>query len=125
MYILQVHARWVPRLLKQEEKERRVRDSRAFIRRAEREGDLFLERIITTDETWLWLHDPETKAQSAVWKRSGSPPPKKARVSKSGGKTMFIMFADIRGMILMHAVPKGATVNAEYFSKVRFIFNWL
>jgi len=44
--------------------------------------------------------------------------PMKARVTKSGGKTMLIMFADIRGMILMHAVPKGATVNAGYYSKV-------
>ena len=79
---------------------------------------MFLQRIVTTDETWLWFHDPETKEQSAVWKRSDSPPPKKARVSKSGGKIMFIMFADIRGMILMHAVPKGATVNADYYSKV-------
>jgi len=42
----------------------------------------------------------------------------KARVTKSGGKTMFIMFADIQGMNLMHAVPKGATVNAGYYSKV-------
>ena len=42
----------------------------------------------------------------------------KARVTKSGGKTMFIMFADMQGMNLMHAVPKGATVNAGYYSKV-------
>ena len=79
---------------------------------------MFLQIIITTDETWLHNYDPETKEQSAVWKRSGSPPPMKARVTKSGEKTMFIMFADIRGMILMHVVPKGATVNARYYSKV-------
>jgi len=36
---------------------------------------------------------------------------------KSGGKTKFIMFADIRGMILMLAFLKGATVNAGYYSK--------
>ncbi|XP_052806297.1 protein GVQW3-like [Mya arenaria] len=78
-----VHARWVPRLLKDYEKELRVRDSRTFLRRYKREGDGFLSRILTTDETWLWFYDPETKSQSAVWKRSGSPPHKKARVSKS------------------------------------------
>jgi len=110
----------VPRLLKDHEKERRVHDSRAFLRRFEREGDEFLSRIITTDETWLWFYDPETKQQSAVWKRTGSPPPKKARVSKCGGKYMFIMFADSRGMILQHAVPSNKTVNADYYSKVTF-----
>jgi hypothetical protein len=115
---LQVHARWVPRLLQDHEKARRVQDSREFLRRVNREGGDFLGRIITTDETWLWFYDPETKSQSAVWKSSTSPPPKKARVSKSGGKYMFIMFADMHGMILQHAVPKNTTVNAEYFCKV-------
>ena len=124
-YILfQVHARWVPRLLKEHEKARRVADSRAFLRRVNKEGDAFMSRIITTDETWLWCYDPETKSQSAVWKRTGSPPPKKARVSKCGGKYMFIMFADMHGMILQHAVPKNTTVNADYFYKV-CIYNLL
>ncbi|XP_052778899.1 protein GVQW3-like [Mya arenaria] len=85
-----------------------------FLRRYKREGDGFLSRIITTDETWLWFYDPETKSQSAVWKRSGSPSLKKARVSKSCGKYMFIMFADMHGMIHSHAVPSHMTINADY-----------
>ncbi len=67
MLIEKVYARWITRVLKQEERDRRVRDPRAFIRRAEREGDMSLQRIITTDETWLYNYDPETKEQSAVW----------------------------------------------------------
>jgi len=100
------------------EKARRAADYRAFQRRVNKEGDAFMSRIITTDETWLWFYDPETKSQSAVWNRTGSPPPKKARVSKCGGKYMFIMFADMHGMILQHAVPQNTTVNADYFCKV-------
>jgi len=70
-----VYARRILRVLKQEERDRRVRDSRACIRRAERGGDMSLQRIITTDETWLHNYDPETKEQFAVWKRSGLPSP--------------------------------------------------
>ena len=110
----------VPRLLKDTEMVRRVQDSRAFLRRVNREGDNFLSRIITTDETWLWLYDPETRSQSAVWKRSSSSPPQKARVSRCGGKYMFIMFADMHGMILQHVVPKNTTVNSDYYCKVSF-----
>ena len=113
-----VAARRVPRLLKDTEKERRVAVSRAFLRRYQREGDGFLNRIITTDETWMWLYDPETEDQSAVWMKCGSVPPEKARFSKSGGKYMFVMFADRNGMLLRHAVPNGTTVNAAYYSKV-------
>lgn len=61
-----VHARWVPRLLKDSEKERRVKDSKTFIKRYEKDGNDFLNRIITTDETWLWFYDPETKSQLEI-----------------------------------------------------------
>ena len=113
-----VCARWVPRLLKDNEKERRVKDSKTFLRRYRLEGDSFLDRIITTDETWLWLFDPETKQQSSVWKRSPSLPPSKARVNKCGGKFMCMMFADRRGMILTHIVPNKVTINSDYYTKV-------
>ena len=114
-------ARWVPRLLKEDEMKERVRASNAFLRRWRKEGDEFLSRIITVDETWLVYYDPETKQQSSMWTRRGSTPPKKAKVTKSAGKHMFIMFMDMEGMILSHAVPTGQTVNADYYCKVRNI----
>ena len=90
-------ARWVPRLLTAEERERRVAVSKQFLRRNTREGDMFLDRIITCDETWLWLFDPETKQQSMLWTDRESETPKKAKVAKSGGKFMFIMSRMDRG----------------------------
>ena len=39
-----------------------------------------LRKIITGDEAWVYgLCDPETKAQSSLWKSPGSPRLKKAR----------------------------------------------
>lgn len=111
-------ARWVPRLLTNEHKERRIEASRKFLSRYNKEGEDFLNRIITTDETWIFLFDPETKEQSRQWKSDASPPPKKARRSKSVGKQMYIFFMDRAGMILQHRVPHHTTVNAEYYSKV-------
>lgn len=116
-----VCARWVPRLLKKDEMERRVKDSIKFLERYDNEGDHFLERIVTTDETWLFYHDPETKQQSSQWKSCNSPPPKKARMAKSMGKCMFIVFFDIHGPILLHAVPQGRSVTGNYYSKVRLV----
>ena len=62
--MIRVSARWVPRLL-HNEMERRVMDSKTFLRPFEKEGDAFLNWIITTDETWLFYYDPETKQQSS------------------------------------------------------------
>lgn len=113
-----VSARWVPRLLSTDHKENRVACSMEFLRRYDREGDAFLDRIITQDETWLHHYDPESKRQSSVWKTPRTPPPKKARVTRSSGKHMFVFFMDRRGMILIHQVPDGQTINAAYYCKV-------
>ena len=113
-----VSARWVPRLLTVDQKAHRVTSSSEFLSRYDAEGERFLNRIVTQDETWLWHYDPETKADSSVWKTPGTPPPKKARVLRSGGKHMFVFFMDKQGMILIHRVPEGQTINATYYSKV-------
>lgn len=63
-----VSARWVLRLLKEEEKQRRVLCSREFLRCVGSGWGNFLDRIITTDETWLLHFDPEGKRELSVWK---------------------------------------------------------
>ena len=45
---------------------------------------------------------------------AGSPRTKKARQSKSTHKFLMIPFFDSTGMIYMHWVPTGQTVNKEY-----------
>lgn len=113
-----VCARWIPRLLTEEQKQRRVMLSQRFLDNVQTHGDEFLTNIVTTDETWVYTYDPESKAESSVWKHPGSPPPKKARVSRSVTKVMIILFFDQRGVVLTHTVPHGQTVNGAYFSKV-------
>ena len=39
-------------------------------------------------------------------------------MSRSMGKHMFIVFFDIKGVIMSHAIPKGQSVNSMYNSKV-------
>ena len=59
-----------------------------------------------------------TKRQSFQWKHAGSPRPRKARQSKSTHKLLMILFFDSTGMIYMHWVPTGQTVNKEYYVEV-------
>ena len=70
------------------------------------------------DESWIFCYDPETKRQSSQWKHAGSPRPKKARQSKSTHKLLMIPFFDCTGMIYMHQVLTGQTVNKEYYVEV-------
>jgi len=72
-------------------------------------------------ETWLSHFAPETKQQSMAWRHSGShrpPPQKKIRVQKSAGKVLASIFWDQDGILLIDFLPKGQTINAEYYSSL-------
>ena len=53
-------------------------------------------RLVTTDETWLYHYDPETKQQSMEWRHSGSPCPKIFRVKKIRWKSSRFDFGGSR-----------------------------
>jgi len=55
---------------------------------------------VTTDETWLYHYDPDTKQQSMEWRHSGSTRPKEHRVQKSVGKVLASIFWDKDGILL-------------------------
>ena len=61
-----------------------------------REGDDFLGRIVTMDETWARSYEPNLKPQSSEWKHSGSPRPKKVRPTQCAVKVMLIVAYDTR-----------------------------
>ena len=106
-------AKFVPRLLREDQKERRCRDTREMVELIYSDPAV-LDTLVTCDESWIYCYDPETKRQSSQWKQAGSTRPKKARQSKSTDKLLMIPFFDSTGMIYMHWVPTGLTVNKEY-----------
>jgi len=67
------------------------------------------------DETWLYHYDPDTKQESMEWRHSGSPHPKKFRVQKSAGGVLASIFWDLDSILLIDYLPKGQTINAEYY----------
>ena len=50
------------------------------------------------------------------WRHNGSPRPKKFPMQKSPGKVLISIFWDQGGILLTDYIPKGQTINAEYFS---------
>jgi len=80
--------KWVPKSLNADQKRQRCRSSEQLLEFFRRDPNDFLSRLVTTDETWLYHYDPETKQQSMEWRLSGSPRPKKFRVQKSAGKVL-------------------------------------
>jgi len=88
----------VPKLLKEDQKERRVQVCHEILEQLETEA-MLLERLITGDESWIFEYDPKTRRQSLKWKSPTLPRPKKVRMAKSKTKVMVIVFFDVRSIV--------------------------
>ena len=91
-------AKFVPRMLREDQKERCCHNSREMVELINSDPAV-LDALVTCDESWIYCNDPETKRQSFQWKHSGSPKSKKARQSKSTHKLLMIPFFDSTGII--------------------------
>ena len=93
--------KFVPRLLREDQKVRHCHDSREMVELISSDRTV-LDALVTCDESWIYCYDPETKRQSSQWKHVGCPRPKKARQSKSTHELLMIPFFDRTDMIYMH-----------------------
>ena len=111
-------AKWVPKCLNADQKRQRCQSSRQLLEFFRCDPNDFLSRLVTMDEAWLYHYDLETKQQSLEWRHIGSPRPKKFRVQKSAGKVLASIrfFWNQDGILLIDYLPKGLTINAEYYS---------
>ena len=89
--IQKICTKFVPRLLREDQKERHCHDSREMVELINSDPTV-LDALVTCDESWIYCYEPETKRQSSQWKHAGSPRPKKARQSKSTHKSLMIPF---------------------------------
>lgn len=100
LLLTKVSCRWVPRMLTDVHKSNRFEISQELLQRYQDEGDEFLSKIVTGDETWVYLFEPESKRQSLEWKHAKSPTRKKFKASRSVKKVMLTIFWDMKGPIL-------------------------
>ena len=66
--------KFVPRVLREDQKERRCHDSREMVELINSDPAV-LDALVTCDESWNYCFDPETKRQSPQGKHAGSPTP--------------------------------------------------
>ena len=93
-------AKFVPRVLREDQKERCCHDSWEMVELINSDPAV-LDALGHSFHCW----SPETK-----WKHAGSPRLKRARQSKSIHKLLMIPIFDSTGIIYMHWVPTGQTV---------------
>ncbi|KAJ2940840.1 hypothetical protein O0L34_g10101 [Tuta absoluta] len=112
-----VSARWVSRMITDEQKQTRLKISQINLELLQQDRERFLARFVTMDETWLHNYDPETKQQFMTWKRLSSPTAKKFKAIPSAGKIMGSLFWDSQGVIMIEYLDHGATITGALYAE--------
>jgi len=112
-----VAAKFMPCLLTDAQKENRVAVSQELLDRSNAVKN-FLKNVITGDEIWVYGYDVETKVQLSQWVGKLSPRPQKACQSCSNVKVMLIVFFDWKVIVHYEFVPRGETVNKEFYLNI-------
>ncbi|GBL87308.1 Histone-lysine N-methyltransferase SETMAR [Araneus ventricosus] len=89
------------------------------LQRYHHDGDEFLGKIVTGDETWVHYETEETKEQSKQWMHSHSPrrKPVKFKRTFSTKKCVATVFWDRKGVLLVEFMPRGTTITAASYSE--------
>ena len=113
--VRKVCARWVPRKLTTEQKQHRIDFCHNMLKRFDEGRSRTTESIITGDETWLYMFDPETKRQSQVWLFPGETPPQKFKRTRSVGKQMVATFFSSKGHVATIPLEDRRTIDADWY----------
>ena len=113
MGMSKVSARWVPKMLTDDQKRCRL-----DIPRYEDDPGGFIDRVVTQDEKWGHHFDPESKMQSMRWKHPGSlsTSPKKFKRASLAGRVMASVFWDSQRVIVIDHLQQGRTINGAYYA---------
>jgi len=109
----------VPKCLNANQKCDQVLASQAILEHFRENTARFLPPLVTMDETWIHLYDPETKEQSKGCRHRSSAHPKKfwKIFWKSASKVMASVFWDKDGILLVY-FKEGATITAGYYTSL-------
>ncbi len=97
--------------------ERHVRISN-FMVRLTSHNPRILRNIVTMDEAWIYIYDPDLKIHSREWLMKDKPRPQKHRCNQYGAKVMLVCFFDSQGMIYSEFVQCPLTVNQGIFQGI-------
>ena len=110
-----IFTRWVPNLFTDEQKQSWVRLASQVIEKYDKCDPRRLEEIVTSDETWIYHFQPNSKAKNKVWISSEGDRPVIVRRCKTSNRMLYATFFDSKGPVLQISVPKGSSVNGKFY----------
>ena len=112
---------WVPKMLTDDHKTKRMGSTLKFFTCYAQEGDEFLDSIVTGNETWVFHHTSESKQQSLQWHHTHHV------VQSAGGRLLWLggyrsWFQDLINIWTMPATTlKNEVMYWQFIHSVAFV----
>jgi histone-lysine N-methyltransferase SETMAR len=74
----------------------------------------FIKRIVTCDEKWIYLNNPDLQKH---WLDRGQLPVPVAKRERFGKKVLLCVWWNYKGLIYYELVPVGRTISVEVYSQ--------
>ena len=108
-----VCARWVPHLLTEEQKTQRLKCARELLKTYK--GCNCQVNLLTGDETWVHMFEPQRKADNKQWKRKGKKRPCIAKRTVSSKKMLYAIVFNSSELVVQVPCPSGHTVTGRFY----------
>ena len=106
-----VCAKWVPHLLTEEQKTQRLKCARELLKTYKGCNSRVISTLLTGDETWVHMFEPQRRADNKQWKRKGQKCPCIAKRTISSKKMLYAIFFNSSGPVVQVPCPSGHTVT--------------
>jgi hypothetical protein len=120
--LIKKSARWMSKLLSQEQKGDRVRCTKAIIKLIQNQGKAILGSFIIMGELVVSFHTPESKNLPKKWLKKGTPGSVLSQVHTRRSKQVVLAFLDNKGMVYTYYIPRGKIGNANNTIKAPLTF---
>ena len=126
--LTKVCARWVPHLLTEEQKTQRLKCARELLKTYKGCNSRVISNLLTGDETWVHMLEPQRRADDGQWKRKDKKRPCIAKRTISSKKMLYAIFFNSSGPVVPVPCPSGHRVTGRFYKnsvlkKVKEFYN--
>ena len=108
-----VCARWVPHLLTEEQKKQRLKCARELLKTYKGYNSPVIFNLLTGDETWVHMFEPQRRADNKQWKRKDQKRPCIAKRTISSKKMLYSIFFNSSGPVVQVAQIRLRVVQSD------------
>ena len=128
LHLRKVCARSVPHLLTEVQKTQHLKCARELLKTYKGCNSRVISNLLTCDETWVHISEPQRRADNKQWKRKALKRPCIAKRTISSKKMLYAIFFNSNGPVVQVPCPSGHTVTGRFYKnsvlkKVKKFYN--